>query len=655
MSVYSVCFEIAADLEGYSDRSILEKNYQSVYKQIISFLYAHPKCKFSFSFSGWQLSYYKQNHPEAIKILGELTGRHQVEVLGGGYYTPVFPLLFPVDRSGQIEKLTSELRATIGKRPRGMALFESIWDPSLVTTMQTCGMEYVQLDSTLIPEAKNLFCPLISSEQGKTLKIIAINNNLMQNESEPEEEWLERIKKTIQKKTEHADNPLITIEYSIEQAKEILTTQFLEKITEISCDEKNNLLISLPQEYIKSADTFVPSYIPAGMDWKIAQWAQKPYTHTENKSRFPVTIHDFLNAYPQSHRLYERMMYISMLVSQSHGDKVRKSAAREKLWEAQSGISYVCSPEGIPAAAKLRQNSFHALNEAERIILECDDCANSVTCYDYNGDGLNEYVCQMEKYNAVISPIAGRITELDVIKSGGNYADSLNRMEQFDSVQDNYERGFFVEHLLETKDQEKYLNGQPTGSGIFSQVKFTEKKFESPRNEIQMEGKGEFSTMQLPVSLRKNYIITPNGFSIQYILKNESPLSLKGIFIVESNFAQTEFMEDKKSQYEGEIIINNTRKFIDCSTKYSTNNGVSVVQINDMIGNTSFVFEPNEDAGFMCNHFTFKRPDGSGKNTDASHTFVLGFLWDVDLSANMEMEKTINLTIIPMKRSKAKK
>src|SRR5574344_2286263 len=195
ISVYSVCFERAADLEGSSDRSILEKNYQSVYKQIISFLYAHPKCKFSFSFSGWQLSYYKQNHPEAIKILGELTGRHQVEVLGGGYYTPVLPLLFPVDRSGQIEKLTSELRATIGKRPRGMELFESIWDPSLVTTMQTCGMEYVQLDSTLIPEAKNLFCPLISSEQGKTIKILPVYTDLQPDGAESADEWVSRIRR----------------------------------------------------------------------------------------------------------------------------------------------------------------------------------------------------------------------------------------------------------------------------------------------------------------------------------------------------------------------------------------------------------------------------------------------------------------------------
>ena len=260
----------------------------------------------------------------------------------------------------------------------------------------------------------------------------------------------------------------------------------------------------------------------------------------------------------------------------------------------------------------------------------------------------------MEKYNAVISPIAGTVLELDIIKGGGNYADSLNRIEQFDSVNDDYERGLFVEHLLETKDKEKYIKGLPTGNGIFSQVKFEEKKFESQRNEIQMEGRGDFSAMQQPVSLRKNFIVTPNGFSIQYILKNESPLSLKAVLIVESNFAQTEFIEEKKSQYEGELIINGAKKQIECNDHFTTDSGVSVLQITDTIGNTTFVFEPNEDAGFMCNHFSFKRPDGTGKNPEASRTFTVGFFWDVDLSANMEMEKTINFTIIPTKRNKNK-
>ena len=93
-----------------------------------------------------------------------------------------------------------------------------------------------------------------------------------------------------------------------------------------------------------------------------------------------------------------------------------------------------------------------------------------------------------------------------------------------------------------TRDEVKdYNKGLPTGSGIFSQVSFTQTGFDKKRHEIKLTGLGEYSALKLPVSLRKNYIINSNGFTVQYILKNESPLALKAALVVESNFAQTDF------------------------------------------------------------------------------------------------------------------
>ena len=113
------------------------------------------------SFLGNQLTFYKKHHLEFIDLIGQLTNRKQLEILGGGYYNPIFPLLFPQDRSGQIELLTSELRQSIGKRPRGMMLYGSVWEPSLIPCLQTCGMEYVFIDSSLIPSGKQNYLPII--------------------------------------------------------------------------------------------------------------------------------------------------------------------------------------------------------------------------------------------------------------------------------------------------------------------------------------------------------------------------------------------------------------------------------------------------------------------------------------------------------------
>ena len=169
-----------------------------------------------------------------------------------------------------------------------------------------------------------------------------------------------------------------------------------------------------------------------------------------------------------------------------------------------------------------------------------------------------------------------------------------------------------------------------------------------------MEGKGEFSSMQQPVSLRKKYTINSNGFTIQYILKNESPLSLKGLFVVESNFGQTDYNLEKFTQYMTDIIDGQERKNLEVPQHFTAENNVSLMQITDVSNNISFVFEPNEESSFCCNAFTFKRTDLKNVNREISNTLAASLYWNVDLAAGMEMEKTINFSILPAKKSKIK-
>ncbi len=653
MSVLHICLELDSGCGSSAGTSFYDECYQKVYKQFLAFLYSHPKFPLTISFTGEQLSYYEETYPEAIQILRELTSRHQVEVLGGGYYSPIFPLLFPVDRSGQIEKMSALLRATVGKRPRGMTLFGSIWDPSLVTTFQSCGMEYVLLDSTLIPSACRGCYPLITSEQGKTLKVLPLHAEFRPAPDEKGEAWIARVQRAVSKDCGDGDcdfDPVAVISLPVEHAQEFIKSECFKYINTLIEDSTQcQVKFDLPQLYLKGARRFLPSYIPAGMDGQVSQWARKVYEKCENKSRFPVTIYDFLNTYRQNRHLYERMMYISMIISQCHGgDKQRKRFAQEKLWEAQCGSNYVALPLGIPAIAEKRQNAYRILNESEKMIRDSYDFSESLTNFDYNGDGLNEYICQTEKFHAVISPLAGQVSELDIIGVSSNYAASLSRIAQFDKQEDAYSRGMFVEHLFEPQEIQDYFAQKPVGSGIFSQVLFSEKKFDGRRREIQMEGRGTFSAMHLPVSLRKTFIISSSGFSVQYILKNESPFPLKGVLVVESNFAQTDFAQGAQ-QYSAELILRGNKKAVPADSPYTADGGVSLLQIVDNADRISFLFEPNEECGFSSATIPFRRLDAGNKIREVSRTLVAGFFWNVDLAADRAMEKTINLSIMPVK------
>ena len=117
MSQLNVCLHLSADISSGKDTNLLEENYQKVFKNALTFLYSHPDFYLSIAFTGSQLDYYERRHPESIELLKDLLSRRQIEIIGGGYYAPVFPLIYPSDRAGQIEKMSMAVRQILGKGP----------------------------------------------------------------------------------------------------------------------------------------------------------------------------------------------------------------------------------------------------------------------------------------------------------------------------------------------------------------------------------------------------------------------------------------------------------------------------------------------------------------------------------------------------------
>ncbi len=620
MGNLKLCLSLVADIS--ENESVLEQNYHKVYKRFASFLYAHPKLPFSVSFSGAQLLFYKKNHLEYIDLISQLTNRKQLEVLGGGYYNPIFPLLFPQDRSGQIELLTSELRQTIGKRPRGMQLFGSVWESSLIPCLQTCGMEYVFLDSSLLVRSKKQYLPIITAYQGKSVAVLPLFRDVPISENMSAEQFVSLIlKKIAEDCPAEADfDRVMCVSVSIEQMQAMLDSNFLEDFSKIAeAENATSIEIANPLTVVKSCTHFERLYIPASMDSKIAQWAvpENPVSS--------ATIYELLQNYPQSDRLYRRMMYVSLLANQSHGDKMRKKEAREHLWEGQNGKAYICAPDGSFASTAVRQAAFRSLNSAEKLVRDAGDFTESITAFDYNADGIPEYVCQMQSFSACIERLGGCISELELFRSG-NVADSLV----------DKKHGLFVDYLLEVPDFADYVSGALPGNGVFAKTLFSEARFDQQRREVRLLGTGEFSEMHQPVSLWKKFTTTSSGISVQYVLRNDSPIVVRAKLVAELNFADTHFMDE--CCYAAEIISAGTRK----NPENNTFTGeVSYVQLTDTLSNVAFVLVPNENAGVVV----------SRTENAAGRTVSVSLCWDVYLSGatadtRSEIEKNVTLSIM---------
>lgn len=656
MSKHRVCLEYIGSSTEFQDDSSYQAAYKSVYKPLVSLLMERPDLKFSFYFTGPQIEYFKKKNPEFLLALKNLISKKQVEIIGGGYYNPLFPLILPADRAAQIEKLTLTHRQNFGKRPRGASLFCDSWDPALLSTLDAASLEYVLLDSSLLPVGKNVFLPLVMNNLDKSTLILPVYTDLAAKKGEGPREHFSRIaaacKAAVKNDAENSGaDRMLCISYDINSVKNILSKDWMQEMLDLIISEKKSSL-HLPYDCVKDSSVFVPCFIHSGINKNIARWCFTPYEPVEQKDNYPVNIYDYLQVYKTSHSLFDRMMNVSMLVNQCHGDKMRKNAAREKLLAAQCGDAYVCRSSSELAAFKERQNAYKNLTESERLVRECSAFKESVTSYDYNGDGFKEYVCRLEKCNVCVGNDGGSIFELDVMKASGNYADNISRTKKYDSLDDNYFRGIFVDHLFEIEEAKKYCKGEPCRNGMFSSKRYKEVLFSSQKQEIQFETKTKFSTLDQPILLKKNYIIKSNGITVQYILKNEGPIAVQGKFAVESNFAELNLLNPNYKPYNIEIVSGEniiTGSSSDPCRKLVKDGLVqkaSAVQITDSNSNVSFMFTPNEEAGVTFFPVSIKRRN---MDTDIvqneSKTFVASFLWDVDLAASMEVEKTINLTI----------
>lgn len=663
MSPISICFCLKSSRIGPSRADIFEKDYETVYKPITQFLSSHKNFKISFAFNGVQLEYLRKKHPEFLEIIKQLVAKKQIELIGGGYYDPAFPLLFPIDRNGQIELLTSEIRKLSGKRPRGISICASIWDYSLVSCFNICGMDYVFLDESLIPNDKLKFIPLIMSDKGKSISILPLFSSLNIDAESPCQTWLNEVLKKVQKSSKNLTERFVeskkgfSIQFTHEELKTLLNTGWLEHLNN-AIEEKDSFIFNTPSAYLKSEPSKIPVYIPSGMSSEVGQWGTQAYKPVKMDKHYPVTIYDFFQIYPQSRALFDRMLYVSLLVNQSHGDKMRKNAAREKLWEAQNGDGFICTSKGAFVTSTYRQQAYKNLTAAEKLLRECGNFSETATTFDYNSDGLSEYVFRMQNYFSVISPLGGMIKELDILQNSGNFADNLNRVEEFEGVSDDYERGLFVDHLFDENEFSSYVTNKPAGNTIFSKILYSEIKFSESRRELQFCAQALFKGKQ-KVSLKKNYVLSSSGMMIQYIVKNESDSMLDAKFAVESSFAQTNFNAENFNAFKLEILSDGNKQEI--NTKVSSHevnksgklSNVEGIWVTDTDNNISFMFEPNESCGLVFVPIVFNRPEyTTGELLPAGMTFANTMFWNVKLTPGMEMEKTINFSIFNMHKRK---
>jgi hypothetical protein len=398
----------AGDEEG-------EHIYAARLKPFIQTLNQFPKIPAALHYSGALLTWLEANHPELINILEDLISRKQVEILGGGFYEPMMPLLPYNDKVGQIELLTAYLRKKFGKRPQGCWIPQAAWEQQLVGVLDACGMSYTFLEERYFAAAgfsgSGPRAPCISENQGKIAVVFPLSEQLQTAfATRDASQVLDRLIQDTLSQDAASQDTLITVFpdrlFAGEEGEsaEARYGRFFESLSNVS----GAVEFTTPAKYHKNLGHLHKAYFPGDAG------------------------RNFLIDYPEANDLYAKMLFTHVLINQLRGDKARKQNAREELWKAQGYTLFTsaASPPGGNYAdirrAPLRKAVYKALLGAERICRDQGKFTPSLLAFDFDFDGKTEYLFQDRNINCYVTSAGASVFELDYLPKTWNYLDTFS-------------------------------------------------------------------------------------------------------------------------------------------------------------------------------------------------------------------------------------
>ena len=499
-----------------------ERVYEKKIRPFVSNLYRYSNIQAVLHYSGVLLYWVERTHPEFFMLIEDMVTRKQAEILSGGFYEPMFPLIPPQDRIGQIELLTTYLRKHFGKRPLGCWIPGMAWEQHLAVSLCACDMNYTFLSQNQFAQAGmsggELFSPCISEDQGKLIVIFPVSLSVEEELANKSfsQVFLE-LKKKIDEETDSACGRIVTVfpenvSSAPEEAPDTAWNRFFE---EISLSE-NIVETVLPVKVLKNQKTYKKASFP---------------NSSSIKNNF--SPRRFLIDHCEANGIYSKMIFANVLIGQLKGDKERKLNAREELWKAQDSFLFI--PGGGQIRHELRKAAYSSLLRAERLSREKGKFISSLIQYDFDLDGVKEFLFQDARINCYIQLKGAGVFELDYLPKDWNYLDC--------GCAGGGRRIAFADILVSAGTQAETLadiypaDVNPPNARLCYNEQY---------DALTQDRKGK-SCFKLPaadkdipfgaIEINKSYLLKRDILTVSYTLKNTGKEKEEFVFVTEINFS----------------------------------------------------------------------------------------------------------------------
>ncbi len=515
------------------DAGRFETIYQTCYRPFLSTLNRFPEICVSLHYSGSLLARLETRHQEFLMLLEKMVSRKQVELEGGGFHAPVFPLIPAQDRLGQVEQLTTFIRKHFGKRPRGAWLSNYAWEPSIAAALRTSGMDYTFLLDRHFKEAglaeDDLFAPVLTEDQGKTIAVFPVFD--CEHSFDTRVGIADALERVGDGPTggREGDRGCSVVMLPGEAARALWERSGCETPDLYFETEFNKLRKAALQfetvgasKALRARKRFSRAYFPCCAVSRIVD----PDGNPANGARWTGSVRSSVLRCQQSLDLYSKMHYVHLLVGQLRGDKARKASAQECLWAAQTGDAYWRS--GSPGIEDLgvRLAAYRSLIDAELTTRVKGAHKPSILRADLDFDGEHETVFQGHEYNAFIRAQGAVLFEFDAFKPRRNYTASMTGAGRLAAC--------FADTLAILRE-----DGGLAAEARLSRAPFAVREGKRPNAEavfakelaLTVDGK------RLSIVVEKTYTFRKNALVLAYAVSNRSETPLD--FALRSSSALT--------------------------------------------------------------------------------------------------------------------
>jgi hypothetical protein len=462
-------------------------------------------------------------HSEFFMFIEDLVSAKQVEILGGGFYEPLFSVISQQDRIGQVELLTTYLRKHFGKKPQGCWIPAMDWEQSLVVSLANCGMAYTFLSERQFALAglsgKDLYVPCISEDQGKLIAVFPVQGQT----GAPV--WDNRPRAALEKIAAGLPagkdwlvsvfpGPGRVLPEDLDRSggrsegeAELFWQEFFDSLS--SCGSL--LEFTTPGRYLKGRRDLSRACFPNSME--------------EDKNGSRLFLRQYLLEYPEANGIYSKMIFSHTLANQLRGDKSRKRTALEELWKAQGIDAFYPAENGGIYRPAIRQSAYKALLEAEKITREAGNFIPSLMNFDFDFDNEIEYLFRGERINCYIRPLGAGIFELDYLPNSWNYLDTFDCSDPGPGGSRNRKASFADRILPADFPPGDILSGRKDGIRDCGKERFELREMDKARGKVSFylppaaagtpEG-GRFQSL----SVEKIYQLRRDTLTVSYTLAN---------------------------------------------------------------------------------------------------------------------------------------